>query len=249
MSKILKIALVFAGTLAMAACNSGTSTAKSGAAGNTVDTAKVGAAATRDWTATVVQTPEGGFRMGNPDAKVKLVEFASFTCSHCRDFHTEGSGKLKDNFVKTGAVSYEYRPFMLNVYDFTATMLAMCEGPDRFFFWSNQLFTAHDAWIEPFTKLTDADIEPLKALPPEQQVKGLASAGKLNEFARTRGLPGAKFDACMSDQKSFEALQSRQNAAIAQYNIQGTPTFVLNGKKLEGVTTWAQLEPKLKAAL
>ncbi len=247
MSKILNIVLVSVATLAIAACDSGTSTAKGSAAGT--ETAKAGAANASDWTTTVVQTPEGGFRMGNPDAKVKLVEFASFTCSHCRDFHDHGSAKLKSEFVKTGKVSYEYRPFMLNVYDFTAATLAMCEGPARFFFWSDQLYTAHEAWIEPFTKLTDAEIEPLKSLPPEQQVKGLATAGHLNDFAKTRGLPGARFDACMSDPKTFEALQARQNAAITQYNIQGTPTFVLNGQKLDGVTTWAQLEPKLREAL
>lgn len=244
MAKMLKIALLFAATLTVAACDSGTSTAKPGETAG-----KAGATAARDWTTTVVQTPEGGFRMGNPDAKVKLVEFASFTCSHCRDFHNAGSEPLKTGFVKTGQVSYEYRPFMLNVYDFTAATLAMCEGPDRFFFWANQLYTAHEAWIEPFTKLTDADIEPLKALAPNQQVKGLATAGKLDQFAKTRGLPGAKFDACFGDQKTFEALQARQNAAVSQFNIQGTPTFVLNGAKLDGVTTWEQLEPKIKAAL
>jgi protein-disulfide isomerase len=242
MSKMLKASLLFAATLALAACDSGTSTA--------APAAKTGAgkaAATTDWTQTVVQTPEGGFRMGNPDAKVKLVEFASFTCSHCRDFHKE-SAALKSSYVKSGQVSLEYRPFMLNIYDFAATKLAMCEGPGRFFTWTDQLFTNNEAWVTPFTKLTDADINPLRSLPPGEQVKGLAMAGELNEFAKARGLPGAKFEACMSDQAVFEQLTKRQQAATDTYQIAGTPTFLLNGKKVEG-TTWAVIEPKIKDAL
>jgi protein-disulfide isomerase len=239
---MLKVTLLFAATLGLAACDSGTSTA--------APAAKTGAAkpaAATDWTKTVVQTPEGGFRMGNPDAKVKLVEFASLTCSHCRDFHKE-SGPLKSNYIKSGQVSLEYRPFMLNIYDFAATKLAICEGPDRFFTWTNELYTNSEAWITPFTKLTEADINPLRSLPPAEQIKGLALAGKLNEFAKARGLPGAKFEACMSDAASFEALTKRQQAAVDTYQVQGTPTFLLNGKKIEG-TTWAAIEPQIKEAL
>jgi protein-disulfide isomerase len=246
MTKMLKATLLFAATIALAACDSGTSTAtpagKSGAAGSATPAAK-------DWRTVVVETPEGGFRMGNPDAKVKLVEFASFTCSHCRDFHKEAEANLKPTYVKNGQVSYEYRPFMLNVYDFAVAQIAMCQGPERFFTWANELFTNHEAWTEPFTKLTEADITPLRNLPPGQQVKGLATAGKLQDFTAPRGMPRSKFDACFADETKMETLTKRQQAAIDTYQVQGTPTFLLNGKKLEGVTTWAQLQPKIAEAL
>lgn len=207
------------------------------------------AVAAKDWTKTVVQTPEGGFRMGNPDASVKLVEFASFTCTHCRDFNQTAETALKPTYVKSGQVSYEYRPFMLNIYDFTAAKLAMCEGPERFFTWASALYGDHDAWVQPFATLTDADIAPLKSLAPDQQLRGLAEAGKLHEFARVRGLPKAKFDACMSDPKTLEKLTAMQQAAVDTYQISGTPSFVLNGKKLEGVNSWEQLQPVLADAL
>lgn len=245
MTKMLKASLLFAATLALAACDSGTSTAAPAAKSGTT----AAAPAAKDWTTTVVQTPEGGFRMGNPDAKVKLVEFASFTCSHCRDFHKEAQANLKPNYVKSGQVSYEYRPFMLNVYDFAVVQLAMCQGPDRFFTWANELYTNHEAWTAPFTKLTEADITPLRSLPPGQQVKGLAVAGKLQDFAAPRGLPRSKFDACFADETAMDALTKRQQAAIDTYQVQGTPTFLLNGKKVEGATTWAQLQPKIAEAL
>lgn len=247
MTKMLKVLLPFAGALALAACDSGTSTAAPAAKTGTTPAATAPAA--KDWTTTVVQTPEGGFRMGNPDAKVKLVEFASFTCSHCRDFHKEAQEKLKPTYVKTGQVSYEYRPFMLNVYDFAVAQLAMCQGPERFFTWANEIYANHEAWTEPFTKLTEADITPLRALPPGQQVKGLAVAGKLQDFAAPRGLPRAKFDACFADETAMDTLTKRQQAAIDTYQVQATPTFLLNGKKLEGVNSWAQLQPKIAEAL
>lgn len=242
MSKMLKVSLLFAAALTVVACDSGTSTAAPAAKGGAAKPAT-----STDWTKTVVQTPEGGFRMGNPDAKVKLVEFASLTCSHCRDFHKDAEA-LKSDYVKSGRVSLEYRPFMLNIYDFAATKLAICEGPERFFTWTNELYGNADTWIAPFSKLTEADINPLRNLPPAEQIKGLAQAGKLNEFAKARGLPGAKFDACMADAASFEALTKRQQAAVDKYQVQGTPTFLMNGKKIEG-TTWAQIEPQIKSAL
>jgi len=242
MSKMLKVSFVSAAMLALAACDSGSSTAAPAAAPGSGK-----AAAAKDWTRTVVQTPEGGYRMGNPDAKVKLVEFASLTCSHCRDFHKE-SAALKTDYVKSGRVSVEYRPFMLNIYDFAATKLAICEGPERFHTWTDQLYTNSEAWITPFTRLTEADLNSLRSLPTGEQIKALAMAGKLNEFAKARGLPGAKFEACMADAASFEALTRRQQAAMDAYQVQGTPTFLLNGKKIEG-TTWAQIEPQIKSAL
>jgi protein-disulfide isomerase len=243
MTKMLKFSLLLASTLVLAACDSGTSTAAPGA--------KTGASAPaeKDWAMTVVETPEGGFRMGNPDAKVKIVEFASLTCSHCRDFHKEAQTRFKPDYVQTGLVSYEFRPFMLNIFDFAATKLAICEGPSRFFTWANELYMNAEAWMDPFSKLTDAEIAPLRNLPPGEQIKGLAHAGKLNEFARTKGLPGAKFDACMADQAMFDTLGKRQQAAIDTYQVQGTPTFLLNGRKLDGVANWATLEPKIKDAL
>ena len=55
-----------------------------------------------DWTETVAVTPEGGYVMGNPDAPVKFVEYASFTCSHCRDFARDATASLRDTYVKSG---------------------------------------------------------------------------------------------------------------------------------------------------
>jgi len=240
-----RIGLAAALVAGLAGCDSATKVPIDGEA--TAATAK--APAGQDWTRTIVQTPESGFRMGNPDASVKLVEFASFTCVHCKDFHLEAEKALKPGDVRAGRVSYEYRPFMLNPYDFAAVLLATCEGPARFFVWANELYQNHDAWITPFTKLTEADVAPLRNLPPGEQIKGLAVAGGLHEFARTRGMPRAKFDQCMTNQANLDRQMAAQQAATDRYRIAGTPTFLLNGEKVEGVTRWSALQPKIADAL
>ncbi|MFL6763858.1 MAG: thioredoxin domain-containing protein, partial [Sphingomicrobium sp.] len=65
-----------------------------------------------DWTRAVAATPEGGFRMGNPAAPVKLVEYGSLACPHCRHFEATGYKPLIQNYVRTGRVSYEFRNFL-----------------------------------------------------------------------------------------------------------------------------------------
>lgn len=242
----LKLPALFLAVAALAACDSGTSTAASGAAATPTAAA---APATRDWTTVVVATPEGGFRMGNPDAKVRIVEFASFTCGHCRDFHLEAEAKLKPGYVRTGQVSYEYRPFILNPWDAIAASIAKCEGADRFFVWTNELYRNQEAWVKPITQLKEADIQAVGRLPADRQLIGAADAAKFHDFVRPRGLPRARFEQCLAGSEPFDRLAAQRDAATAAYKVSGTPTFLLNGRKLEGVTTWAQLQPRIADAL
>jgi protein-disulfide isomerase len=187
--------------------------------------------------------------MGNPDAPVKLVEYASFTCSHCQRFHLEGADPLKTGLVKAGKVSYEYRPFLLNAIDIAAAMVAVCGGPEQFFSWADQLYRNHDSWVTPFTKLSDTDLKSLSSLPQDQQVKRLAELGGFDAFVRVRGMPRAKFDQCLADGEALKQLMATQQAAVEKSQVNATPTLFLNGKKLDGVTTWEALRPRLEAAL
>ncbi len=209
---------------------------------------KGAAAQAQDWRQTVAATPEGGYRMGSPNARVKLVEYASFTCSHCRDFHLASQPVLKDELVRSGQVSYEYRPFILNGPDVIAALAAKCNGPERFFALADQLYRNHDQWVLPFTKLTEAELGPLQRLPQNQQIAAFANAGGFNRWAAMRGLPTVKLNQCLSDQAAADRLQTTAQAGQTQFNITGTPTFIINGEKVEG-TDWAGLQPKIRAAL
>ncbi|MFN3288558.1 MAG: thioredoxin domain-containing protein [Sphingomonadaceae bacterium] len=239
--------------MALAACGDASKTEATGAAPKAAASAAgPGAAATpatRDWTRVVEATPEGGFRMGNPDAPVKIIEFASLTCPACRNFHQTGVKPLKDQYVASGRVSYEFRNFVLNGADLAATLLARCQGASGFFPLADAFFTNQEAWLLPFTKLTAEEQRRLQALPPERQVTGFADAGQLDAFVRVRGIPRARYEACLSDQQAIGQLERIQREAVERYRVQGTPTFVLNGETLNGVLDWPTLEQRIKDRL
>ena len=202
-----------------------------------------------DWTKVMTATPEGGFRIGNPNAKVKLLEFASLTCPHCREFHEAAMPTIRDKYVASGNVSYEFRNFVLNGPDFAASMLARCQGAEPFFGLLTAFMEDQVAWTEPFTKMSPEDNKRLSALPEDKQVAALAQLGKLDEYVRARGIPRAKFDQCLADKTQLDALTKLRAEATDKYKLTGTPGFIINGETQESVYSWADLEPKLKAKL
>ena len=115
-------------SLGLAACNSSEDAAKP--SGEPI--AAVPAPAGTSWSATVNETPEGNFVMGNPDAKLKLVEYGSFTCSHCADFAETASPEIRER-VDTGKMSYEFRTYVRDPIDLTTALLARCGGKDVFY--------------------------------------------------------------------------------------------------------------------
>ena len=202
-----------------------------------------------DWLTVNTATPEGGFRMGNPDAKVKLVEFASLTCPHCAEFHGQAFETIKAKYVASGNVSYEYRNFVLNGPDYAASMLARCQGAEPFFGLLDSFYKDQASWTEPFSKLTEADNARLSALPEDKQIAMLAEVGKLDAFVRTRGMPRAKFDQCLADKGALDKLLELRKQATDTYKLTGTPGFIINGAVQTDVYDWKTLEPKLQAAL
>ncbi|GGE01360.1 hypothetical protein GCM10011529_04620 [Polymorphobacter glacialis] len=207
------------------------------------------APASTNWTETVVATPEGGFRMGNPNAKVKLLEFASLTCPHCKDFHAEALETIKTKYVASGDVSYEFRNFVLNGPDFAASLLARCQGPAPFFGLLASFFRDQDQWTKGFIAMSKADQDRITALPQDQQLAAMATTAKLDEYVRARGIPRAKFEACVADKASTETLTKMGTQATETYKLTGTPGFIINGTTQKDVYTWAALEPKLQEAL
>lgn len=243
----LTMALLLAAGVALAGCDSGNVEDASQAASVTSQTAS--ARAGGNWADKVVETPEYGFLRGNPNAKVKVVEFASFTCPHCREFYVESEDALTRDYISTGRISYEFRPFALNLQDMIATNLATCEGSGRFYAWTNALFRKQESWIKPYMELKQPDIDRISGLSSDKQLLALAEAGKFQDFARGQGMPKAKFDSCISNEKRSDQMTNSQQKAIDTYKITGTPTFIVNGEKLEGVTTWAGLKADLDRLL
>ncbi len=235
--------------LALAACNDKAAetpvvdgNTASGAAGETAPSG-------RDWSQTITATPQGGFLLGNPDAKVKLLEYASLTCPHCRDFSRDASAALRDNYVKNGQVSWEFRSFALNPIDVSASLLAMCQGPQPFFKLIEQVFEEQNAWVLPYQQLSAEKQNEIAALPQDQQFLGLAKAGGLDNFFRVRGLPSAKAEACLTDRAMVEKIIAIREQGVTEDKVEGTPTFFINGVRVDQPPSWAALEPEIKKAL
>ncbi|QYE34448.1 DsbA family protein [Polymorphobacter sp. PAMC 29334] len=206
--------------------------------------------ATKDWLDVVTMTPEGGFKQGNPDAKVKLLEFGSLTCSHCGAFAHEGVPELRAKYIATGKVSYEYRTFILNGVDFAPSLLVRCQQPAAALKLIDAFYDQQAVWTVPFTKPLPDDVQKkLATLPQEQQITEFAAQGGLDAFMRTRGMTRAKFDQCTSDKAGIAALTAIRDEATNKYKLQGTPTFVINGVTQVDTANWAKLKPLLDAAV
>jgi protein-disulfide isomerase len=199
-----------------------------------------------DWSESFSATPEGGFRMGNPKAKVAIVEYGSLTCPHCRHFAESAYKPLVEHYVRTGKASYEFRPFLLNGLDLAVTLVARCEGPSRFFPLADQLYATQPDWEGKVLKLPESEQQKLDALPQDQMMQSYAKISGIMEIAAAHGIAPARAQMCLKDQKAAETLIRIEKDA-AQDGVKGTPTFYVNGKQVPAYD-WATLEPFLKDA-
>lgn len=251
MNKNLAISLLTATTLFIAGCEKG----EDGNASAPIPSGPIEPIAAPnggDWTQVVTQTAEGGFLMGNPDAPVKLVEFGSMTCPHCREFDEQAMKTITDTYVKSGRVSFEFRNFVRDGLDLTASVVARCGGPTSFFGLTNQLFADQPQIFEKIQAADPAQLNSIEALPPAQKLPRFAELAGLKQWAAMRGLPSAKLDQCLTDQGQIDRLVQMQSDATSTYELSGTPSFLLNGEVVElggGGTIWNQVERKLREAL
>ena len=161
--------------------------------------------------------------LGNPSAPITIVEYASLTCSHCKSFHQDVLPVLMKAYIETGKAKLVFRDFPLDGLALRASMMARCAPTDRYFKYIDVLFRTQSTWA------TDSD--PLVAL---------ARVGKLG------GMNQTDFDACMKDEDLFNGiLRSRQVASI-EFSIEGTPTFIINGKKMTQQAIFESFDSILK---
>ncbi|HET9813802.1 MAG TPA: thioredoxin domain-containing protein [Sphingomicrobium sp.] len=203
-----------------------------------------------DWSEVVSATPAGGFLMGNPDAKVQLVEYGSLTCPHCREFDEKGVPDLIANYVKTGQVSYEFRNYVRDAFDLTASLIVRCNGANSFFPLTRAMYEDQPNWVAKIQQAPQAQLEQLQNLPPSQEFLAMAKVAGFQDWAAARGVPAAKSSQCLSDENAVNQLVQMNSDATEQFpDFAGTPTFVINGKMVEKTATWELLEPQLRTAL
>ena len=164
--------------------------------------------------------------LGTADAPVTIIEFASLTCLHCKDFEVNVLPKLKTAYIDTGKVKLVYRVFPLDGRALLAAMTARCAPKDRYFAFLDALFRGQDSWA-----------------------RAQDTTQALGQVARLGGMSQADFDACIKNQALFEAIKKDATDAQQQYKIESTPTFIINGKKMDGAHTFESFEAALKPLL
>ena len=231
--------------LALAACSGGdTSNTTQAAAPVAAATAPAG----QNWAETVVKTPEG-YLMGNPNAPIKLVEYGARSCPTCGAFGREAYKPLTETYVSTGKVSFEFRDFLVHgAPDVALTLLGQCGGTAPFFPILEQMYQNQNAFLDKLQTMPAALQQSLANLPPTAVATKLAEHMGAIDFVKQRGIPEAKARACLADQKQLEVMAKPTEDAMQSGTVTGTPTFLLNGKKLDNVLSWSEMEKALKAA-
>lgn len=249
LTTLLSITALAAGCSNVASSTNDGAAAVADGASSPADPASQSAALPVDWTESISTTADGGYLIGNPRAPVKVVEYASLTCPHCREFHLEAMQGLKRDYVASGGVAYEFRNFILNGADLAASMLARCGGPQDFFPRVNQFFEKQQEWGQRFSTISAADRKRIEAQPEALQLATYARLGGLEAFVQPLGIPASRFSQCLSDKTSLDRLMKMREEAVTKYQINGTPSFLLNGQPLEGTYSWGELRLKLDALI
>ena len=200
------------------------------------------AAAAQDWTRVAARTPEGGFRMGNPNARIKVVEYLSLTCPHCAEFAHEGAAGLMAA-VRTGRVSIEYRNYILNGVDVSAAMLTRCASPVNYFAMTHALLGSQPTWMGRTRNVTEAQRQQLSGLQPLQLAQRIVPLLGLDVVGQRYGITPALRARCMTQANLAEI--ERMKAAAERLGVQGTPTFFINGVAQRG-NHWADIAPLLR---
>lgn len=199
----------------------------------------------RDWRTHVVQAPSGAFVIGNPAAKVKLVEYLSYTCPHCAHFVAESKVPLHDDLVRRGQVSVEFRHAVRDPLDLAASLLARCAGPRGFSGASQAIFAAQTSWFEQGRTWWQTNEARLQSQPELARLKAAANGAGLTALMQKRGMTAAAINKCFAAPGDLDKLTAMTKAAWS--TVQGTPSFAINGK-LGGGGAWATLQPELRAA-
>lgn len=203
-----------------------------------------GAAPARDWTQAVAPAPSGFFVVGNPAAKVKLAEWASYTCSHCGHFAEASKPVLEDRMIRNGSVSLEVRHLIRDPLDLAAVIVARCGAPRAFLKRHTAVFAGQEAWMQKGAAFVQANAADLGKLTPQTAFRRIADAAGLLAIARANGTTEPQLAACFADKAALDRVTALDQQVPAE--VTGTPTFFVNGTLVPNAD-WAALEPVLRA--
>jgi len=200
-----------------------------------------------NWDAEVVRT-ELGHRVGKPDAKVRLVEFFSYTCPHCAQFAQQGDGPLKVGYVIPGTLNIEYRHLIRDPVDLTVGMLVNCGAVSKFTGNHDAFILGQSRWIGPLARPTQAQMTRWRTAGAAGR-RAIAGDFGLYAIMERRGYRRADVDRCLADDDMANRLAQVSAREWARPGIDATPSFSINGVVMPGTHDWVTLERQLKEFL
>lgn len=147
--------------------------------------------------------------LGSEDAPVVLIEYASFTCPHCRTFHEDSFLKLKKDYIDSGQVKFIFREVYFDKYGLWAAMVARCNGSKRYFGLVDLIFKKQDEW-------TTGDVDEVVA--------------KLERIGKISGMSENQIQTCLQNNTKARALVEKYRENALEDSIKSTPSFIINGK-------------------
>jgi len=166
--------------------------------------------------------------MGDANAPVTIVEYASMTCPHCAHFQETTFPELKKAYIDTGKAKYMLREFPLDDLAAAAFMLARCAGEldsSRYYALVDTLFSKQNTWA------VQQPIPPLMAI------------------AKQAGFTEQSFNACLNNQKLLDNIEAVRERAVKQFQVNSTPTFFINGEMLKGEQSFEEFDKRIKALM
>jgi len=165
--------------------------------------------------------------MGDDKAPVTIIEFSSMTCPHCAIFHKDTLPGLKSKYIDTGKVKYILREFPLDPLAGAAFMLGRClSKPDAYFDFIDVLYARQSDWAS-----------------------GKDPIGELKTIAKQAGFTDETFQQCLDNKKLYAQILDVKNNGMEEFRIRSTPTFFINGTRLEGAQPLAEFEKLIEPVL
>ena len=175
-------------------------------------------------------TESGGFTgdvvEGKADAKLTIIEYTSFTCPHCRAFHEDIYTPLKADYIDTGKIRFIYRDFPLDNPSLAASIVSRCGGEEKYLGFVDLFMTQQERWR------TSGDV-----------------FGELKEMAKLGGLGGDQIDFCLGDVELGQSIVDRAQIAETAFDVNATPTILINGERYAGRLTLEAFKAQLDARL
>jgi protein-disulfide isomerase len=165
--------------------------------------------------------------MGPEDAKVTIIEYASFTCPHCANFHNGPLKDLKAEYIDTGKIRFVYRDVYFDRFGLWASMVARCGGPEKFFGIADMLYAQQRDWA---------------------QGEPAAIADNLRRIGKLAGIEPDALEACLNDRDKAQALVAWYQENATEHDVNSTPTLIINEKKY-GNMAYADLKAIIEEKL